>query len=187
MRVVALHCCCVTVVSIRRLAARHAPEGEDADPFVRRLRRRAIAWAFLFMVLVLRKGAAVLHLDFDHVLGVAGALIVAALVVYFVRRERRVAPPEPKDEDTELAGSAIEAELRAGTLSPHDLVRQNGVWTTLLESVEFGDAAADRHAVLERRALALKSIAIAVGVATAVGLCAALFNAGNVLTWLAAP
>ncbi|MBJ6765057.1 hypothetical protein JGU66_30205 [Myxococcaceae bacterium JPH2] len=173
---------------VRRIARRRAPTSSPSMmTHGRAIQLRLIglaAFLCLAILALLYRKAAVRYGDATPA-RVLGAL-VALPVIAFLVRQRRGAKPAPVDSESTISTPGIEGELRDGTLSPGDLVLEGEHWTTLMDSVRFGDVAGEAHARLRRADFLQMAVLVVLGVAGAILLLATLANTGNIIMWLIA-
>lgn len=175
---------------IRRLAPRSVRRGDWLSGEVgwRRVQLRFLAIGIFLVGCFL----ALLHGKMTRMFGPSPVVMVDAVVGvavlgvvargFMVRRGPQI---EPIDVEREMVAVDVDAELRGGRLLPRDLVFEHGRWTTLLESVQFGEVAeVPHHAAVVRRRLGLGVLVIA-GVALAFAAGALLLNLPTVMSWLA--
>jgi hypothetical protein len=148
-----------------------------------------IAFAAFFILsmgaLLYRKLVSLFGASVPATLGVGCVAVAVTLGArgYASRRQQTVVMG---DEELDVSGPEVERELQGGGLSPGDLVRENGHWTTLVESMQFGETAAIVEAGIRRRAQAGMAMTIVLGVAAALVLLFFFANFSTVLHWLIA-
>ncbi len=173
---------------VRRIARRAAPGPAltlSNERIWRKMQRRSIGSAAFFVLAI---GALVYRKASARFGALVPAVFLAALVaVPFAAiriQGRKDERGEDGDLETEAPAPAIESQLLAGTLSPGDLVYEDQHWTTLLESIRFGEAAGDVDAKARRAARLRMTLYIVLGVAAALPLIGLIANSGDVLQWL---
>ncbi len=143
---------------IRKLTPRSVPGGDwlSGEKLWRSVQLRFLAGGIFFAGCLLM----LLHGKMSRMFGPSPVVMVdivvgAALLGVVVRgmMARRGSQIEPTDMEREMVAVDVDAELSVGRLSPRDLVFEHGRWTTLLESVQFGEVAEVpyRAAVARRR------------------------------------
>ena len=178
-----------TVARIRRIDSRHLASGSalaGEGDFWRETQVRFIGIAAFFILsfgtlFVFKMKRWIAHHAIELI--AVTALVVVAGAALVIRR-RRVLEKPPSDSEELIGSFEIEARLRSGQLRPSDLVFEAGVWTTLLNSAQFYDAAELQDGRRRRRASAIRAIAILAGILLAIGLVALFLSSGPLLDWL---
>lgn len=171
---------------VRRIARRPGqPFTLSDDRFLRSWQRRGMAYTGFIVLCVsalLYRKAASRYGTFVPA-SVIGALVLLPFIAALLRR--RAGPPAPTaDSEATVSTQNIEEELRAGTLSPGDLVLEGEHWTTLADSIQFGEVASELQARTRRTERLQMAALILLGVAVLVLVLAAFANYGRVGKWL---
>lgn len=177
------------MVKIRRLGRREVERGAllSDDPEWRNLQLRFVSVSLFFVGTF----AWLAHRKLGRLFGeapvlVGEGLIVSAIVAFVVRQVISARKPkiEPQDTELELTPGQVQEELSGGTLRPMDLVHERGAWTTLLESIQFSEAAEPSQQRVLTKQRALMAVMVVGGLVAAAGAGLVLMNFGDLLMWL---
>jgi hypothetical protein len=175
---------------VRRIARRELARGSflSADPQWRALQLYflsiSLCFAFIFLFLAHDKLVRLYGelLLFAELLFVGGVIAAIAFHVSVTRRHARL---EPEDVELDLLAPDVQAQLASGALKPDDLVQERGTWTTLLESMQFSEAAEPPHRKAQARARVALAVMVVSGMLLLAALAVGFFRLPDLIDWLA--